>query len=144
MQPDYIRAQRALIAIMASNSDLPEGLVKLSDFPDETCRSLAQILLNAPAVSGSQTAYLIEKIGDDEELRSEAARILSEQDFPAGANIPEIIGQYLNVIQIHSLQEEINGLSQQIASSAQGERAALLQRMAMYMKRLKDLKDRRN
>ncbi len=144
MQPDYIRAQRALIAIMASNPALPKGLIKLSDFPDETCRSLANILLEAPQTGTPQTAYLIERIGGDEELRSEAARILSEQDFPAGANMAELIGQYLKVIQMHSLQEKINGLSQQIASSAQVERAALLQRMGVYMKQLKDLKDRRN
>ncbi|MGI5898385.1 MAG: DNA primase [Christensenellales bacterium] len=144
MQPDYIRAQRSLLAIMASAPDLPKGLIKLSDFKDDTSRRLAEILLQAPESNAPKTAYLIDRIGDDEELRSEAARILSEQDFPADANIAELIEQYLNVIQMHSLQEEINGLSQQIASSAQSERAALLQRMGVYMKRLKDLKDRRN
>ena len=141
--PDYVKAQRALVAVLASNMQLPEGLVKLSDFDDDMCRRFAEILFGAPE-SADRGAYLLEMIGEDEELRNEAARILSEQAEINQQNVADIVRQYLKTIEIRATEEKINGLAERLETVPQGEKADMLRQMGFYMARLKELKDRRS
>ena len=142
--PDYVRAQRALVAILASNASLPKGLIKAEDFSDEVCIRLSQVLLAANESVADRSAYMMERIGADAELRNEAARILSEQDQISPKDIAQMIKQYLRVIEISRVEGEIKRLSAGLQDASKEERTEVLGQVGALMARLKDLKDRRN
>jgi len=143
MLPDYVKAQRALIALMASDAQLPEGLVSIEDFSDETCRALAQVLLSEPGRKG-KAAYMMEAVGEDGALRSEAALILSEQENFDPGGMADQVRQYLRSIQIHQTEERIKELAASMEGLDQQGRAQAMEQLNQHMKRLRLLKDRRD
>ena len=142
--PDYVKAQRALVAVLASNAPLPKGLIKAEDFSDEVCARLAGVLLTAPEAVSDRAAYMMERIGGDAVLRNEAARILSEHEQISSQEIAGTVKQYLRVIEMNAVETDIKRMSAGLQSVSKEERPKALEEVGALLARLRELKDRRN
>ena len=127
------RAQRQLISLMAAGR-VPLKAVRAQDFTDPVCAKLFALMLEN---EGRPLSQLLDGALEDAE-RAAMVDILQE-DIPLG-EIPKMVDDYLNRMQIARLGDEIAGLTQQIATLSGAQRDEAIQTLMQLTSRQGRLK----
>ena len=128
----HIKAQRQLIALMASGVKLPNGLLSANDFTREDLKETARLLL-----SGMSAPQVLSEFREEPEKEAEAARIFSELEEITPELIPKAVSDYVDTIRLFKVQSRLD----ELRGKAQSDRETLLE-MIKLTQMERELKDR--
>ncbi len=117
--PDYVKAEQILVNLMATGllgEELPAENVFVSPLYERLAKGLR---------SGEKPAALLESL--DSEERSEAARVLLDENRIERDKISQAVADCLAKIRLHRLDEEISRIKRELKDETEpGRRSALM------------------
>lgn len=135
--PDYVKAQRQLVSLLAACSEIPVGLkdIRIEDFTDPICRRLAEGIL--PAIGNKAAASRVLDEEDDPQTRAEMSAILQLEEHCSPEKIPELIQDCRNAMMYHELERRRELLQQDIVDEPDGKK--LMEKMVQIDQLTKEM-----